>query len=547
MRRYFIPAVCFVVFIVFLVYRPALNNGFVNWDDDVHLLENPFVQGLDPQHLRDIFTTTVNKIYLPLTSLSFAVEYHFVGDRPFLYHFTNVALHAAVTAMAVFFCLRLGLSLAGSVVAALLFGLHPMHVESVAWVTERKDVLYSFFYLGALLCYCGYLKNPKGGFLFLTFVLGFLSVLAKPMAMSLPLVLAVLDWYFKRRLSAGSLIEKAALGLLFLPVVWMTYSLQMRHIHFEFPQSLLMGVWTFTFSLQKFLWPDYFVLLYQVPKPVSLVQPAYLQAVAVFIVLVLGMMVFRRRRVFCFSILFYAASVFFLVRFDQAADANMVADRFMYLPSLGVCALLGRIFEKFFLLLSGHRHLQGMLAGLLALGYAGLAFKTTEQIGVWRSGVSLWSHQLQKQGTVATALIYNKLAEATVAEDAFQRILDHPPGGKEWPGDLSAEQMDMVNKVITLYESALRIKPDYATAYRNLGALYLEAGDWGRAEEHLSQAVSFDPKDFEAFFQLGQLRLRQGRRAEAAVAFQQAVNINLDNRRLIRRIEKILASSDERP
>ena len=174
----FIPAVCFVVFIVFLVYRPALNNGFVNWDDDVHLLENPFVQGLDPQHLRDIFTTTVNKIYLPLTSLSFAVEYHVVGDRPFLYHFTNVALHAAVTAMAVFFCLRLGLSLAGSVVAALLFGLHPMHVESVAWVTERKDVLYSFFYLGALLCYCGYLKNPKGGFLFLTFVLGFLSVLA---------------------------------------------------------------------------------------------------------------------------------------------------------------------------------------------------------------------------------------------------------------------------------------------------------------------------------------------------------------------------------
>ncbi|MCK5581082.1 MAG: hypothetical protein KAJ18_07385, partial [Candidatus Omnitrophica bacterium] len=172
-----------VFLLIFIAYLPALQNDFVNWDDDAHLFQNQFIQSFNVQ---DIFTTTVNRTYIPLTSLSFAIEYYFFGEDPFVYHFNNVLLHLLVTGFVFQFGLRIGLSLTASTVGALIFGLHPMHVESVAWVTERKDVLYAFFYMLALLCYCSYVSSlatkRKGILLVATMVLGVLSALAKPMA-----------------------------------------------------------------------------------------------------------------------------------------------------------------------------------------------------------------------------------------------------------------------------------------------------------------------------------------------------------------------------
>jgi len=138
-----------VLSVVFFAFLPALKNGFVFWDDDTHLYQNVAVHTLDAEHIGKIFTNKVNEIYIPLTSLSFAVERHFFGRGPFVYHLINLLLHLAIVAFIFWLGLRLGLSALGSGAAALLFGIHPLHVESVAWVTERKDVLYSFFYMAA--------------------------------------------------------------------------------------------------------------------------------------------------------------------------------------------------------------------------------------------------------------------------------------------------------------------------------------------------------------------------------------------------------------
>ena len=124
-----------ILAIVFFSYTPALKNGFVFWDDDVHLYENITVRSLDTEHIGDIFKSTVNKIYIPLTILSFAVEYHYFGYDPFIYHLDNLLLHLGVAALVFWLGLRLGISAAGSGAAALLFGVHPVRVESVAWVT----------------------------------------------------------------------------------------------------------------------------------------------------------------------------------------------------------------------------------------------------------------------------------------------------------------------------------------------------------------------------------------------------------------------------
>ena len=152
-----------VLLITFFSFMPSLNNSMTNWDDNEYITDNPYVITLNGDNIRSIFTTTVSEIYSPLTVLSFAIEYHFFKDNPFIYHFNNLILHVMITALIFFLALKLGLSLWGAGGAALLFGIHPMHVESVAWIAERKDVLYVFFYMLALNYYWGYL-NPSFAF-----------------------------------------------------------------------------------------------------------------------------------------------------------------------------------------------------------------------------------------------------------------------------------------------------------------------------------------------------------------------------------------------
>lgn len=143
--------IVFILVLTFLVYSPALFHQFLNLDDPGRITNNPLIRSLSPENIFSIFTSVVEKAYMPLTIFSFALEYQCVGLNPFLYHLNNILLHCAV----VFLVFRVGMSLGlrqnGACIAAFIFALHPMHVEAVAWVTERKGVLYSVFYLGAVL------------------------------------------------------------------------------------------------------------------------------------------------------------------------------------------------------------------------------------------------------------------------------------------------------------------------------------------------------------------------------------------------------------
>lgn len=516
-----LTAVAGIAALAVLAYGPSLNNQFVNWDDDAHLLNNPFVHSLN---IKDIFTTTVNGIYIPLTSLSFALEYHFFKADPFIYHLDNLLLHLAVTVMVLLFSARCGLSLPASVTAALVFGVHPVHVESVAWVTERKDVLYAFFYMLALLCYLRHLRRLEEGMyrrewpFWLTLLFGFLSVLAKPMALSLPFVLFACDWFLKRKLTIRSCVEKIYCGLVIIPVAWVTYALLMHTQVIKFPGSVLIGIWCFVFYIPKMFYPDYFVLIYHVPKPVVLANPVYAVSVFIFMGLLASLWYFRKNRLFVFANLFYIFSIFFLLRADYHVGLNVVGDRFLYLPMLGWCMWLGHSAVK---LWNRCRNFAVAGTGLLLVGAAALSFlffQTTRQSRVWYNGASLWEHQLRYQGHAATALIYDKLADA---------YLHGPEPGSD-PHRLEA--------VEGYLHKAVAIKPDYAQAYFHFGELWLRRGDFGIAQSYFEKTIEFDQNHFEAYFQLGCLHDRAGRYPQAVEAFDKAIEINPDNEAVRRRV-----------
>ena len=142
------PIALFIILILTITcYWQALFFDFLNWDDPAHFLDNPHIFSLNPGNIQKIFQATVNEIYIPLSVLSHALEYHFYAFNPMISHFHNILLHLGVTILIFFFSCQCGLTRNASLIAALIFGTHPMHVESVAWITERKDVLYAFFYM----------------------------------------------------------------------------------------------------------------------------------------------------------------------------------------------------------------------------------------------------------------------------------------------------------------------------------------------------------------------------------------------------------------
>jgi hypothetical protein len=150
-----------ILVLTFIVFAPAMTHDFVNWDDDVNVTQNRNVQNLNQESIKNMFTTTVIGGYTPLTTLSFAIEHHYFGLNPKVNHINNIILHLICIVLLFFILKRLGASIFVTVVVTLLFGIHPMRVESVAWVTERKDMLFTLFYFCAILLYIQFRKTGK--------------------------------------------------------------------------------------------------------------------------------------------------------------------------------------------------------------------------------------------------------------------------------------------------------------------------------------------------------------------------------------------------
>ncbi len=534
-----------------IVYFPAIFNQFVNWDDDVHLTGNYFIQTPDEQYIQRIFLTTVNGIYIPLTTLSFAIEHFFFGNTPWIYHLNNVLLHLAVTLLIIPLACRLGLTFNQGILAAVLFGLHPMHVESVAWVTERKDVLYAMFYLLGLLVYMRYLdlaqENGQGnklqstyymkkwGLLGGSFMCGVLSALSKPMAMSFPLVLLLLDVYFQRKLKPFVLLEKFWIGMVLFMIGMITFQSYAHQTNMALIDSVLIWVWSLLFYIYKFFAIDYFVIIYKFPQPITLTNPVYLWSCVGFLAMIIAGIKFRRQRLFIFALLFYVSSIFLVLRWDVEKDINMVADRYMYLPSLGFCLWLGAIGGK--LLDQSERtrwRKKLVLAGMVLL-MSFLGYKTHQQVLVWKNSVNLWEHQLRYQPQAATALAYNKLASAYADEmDLYGKLRRSGFQG------LTVHDQKLFQKILDIYQASLSIKPDYADSLYRLARIYQAKGELSISEDYLIKTIRADPDHFEAFLDLGEIYLKKGNKGLAYVQFQKAISINPTNRNVIQRIHQMI-------
>lgn len=542
-----------VLIISFLAFSPSLFNAIDVWDDDAHLANNKEVLALTGDSLSRIFHQDVCKTYVPLTILSFAIEHHFFGFNPVVYHLDNLILHLAVVALAFCLGLRLGLSIWAAGLAALIFGIHPMHVESVAWTTERKDVLYSFFYLLALLQHGRYLETRRVRHYVFCLIFGLLSILSKAMALSLPFVLLVYDWYADARKGWRGYVEKIPFLFYIIPIVWITYSLNARLPGQDFVESVLICIWSFVFYIQKFFFPVVLSPYYAFPTPVLLSNGPFLFSV-IFLLVLLGLIYrFRREKMFVFAVLYYLASIFILLRYDAAIPTNIVADRFMYLPSLGICWALGVYIERlFFYTKKMSLWIHRFFIALCLVIFLFLAVKSFIQTMVWRDSFSLWTYVLKYNDKIDIAQqsagqVYFKRGEVDKALSHYQEALRINPNLEKAHnnvGDILFAR-GQEESALNHFRRAVEIKPDYAEAQSNYGTVLTKKGDFGLARKHIKRAIEIEPDNMIYFINLGDVDLAEGNYEAARQQYRWVLTRDPENARVFNRLG-VIALKEEK-
>jgi Flp pilus assembly protein TadD len=479
-------------------FWPLAGNGFIVFDDRVYLTGNRWVTaGLTWEGVRWAFGTTHTGNWHPLTWLSHMADVQLFGLRPGPHHLVSLALHLLNTGLVA----RLGTLLTGSPpagwVAAGLFLLHPAHVESVAWASERKDLLSALLFLLALLGYRRYLSRPTAPAMGAVLLLHLAGLLAKPMGVTLPLVLLVLDWWPLGRGGRGSLarlaVEKTPLWLASLAAGGITLLAQNRAIaslqEFSLGERLGHVPVSFALHLGKIIWPAALAVFYPLQPP----TPAtFLASLAVLGALSwVGWTLRGRWPVLLAGWLWFLATLWPVSGLIQAG-AQAMADRYTYLTSLGPFLALGVSLGV--VTARGGRAVGAVVPGTAVLLLC-LGLLTRRQVPVWRDELTLFTHALSV--TEGNWLAHTAVGSELAARDRPEEALGH------------------------LAEAA-RIFPRYARAWDNAGVILARQGRTAEAETRFREALRHDPSRDATWENLAQVLLQQGRRDEAVDALREA-------------------------
>src|SRR5438034_5023452 len=515
-------------------FLPARQNQFVNWDDKDNFLDNPHYRGLGWTHLRWMWTTHLGH-YIPLTWMTLGLDYLLWGMNPVGYHLTSLLLHAA-NAGVFFFVVRRILTLAlpspserghalavSAGLAALVFAIHPLRVESVAWATERRDVLSGLLYLLTILMYlraCE--RGARGrGWYWLSVAAFGCALLSKSMVVNLPIVLLILDVYPLRRLGGGVgwwsaparrvYVEKIPFVLLAAAASAIALMAQLSHdtmvsvVQLSGLGRLAVSMYGVSFYLWKTVAPVNLSPLYELPPTVNPWAMPFLLSYGL-VLAITGIVLAFRRRVPGLPAAWVAYIVVLLpVLGIFQSGPQIAADRYTYLAGLGWAILAGAGLLSCWR--SSRRSKTGTPATWLLTGIAfcvvvGLGVLTWNQVQVWHDSEKLWSH----------------------AAGIDPRS---PVGQYSW--GLALAQEGKLTEAIEHYRQALRIKPGYAIAHINWGVALAQQGKPAEAIEHYRQALQLKPDSAEAHANWGLALADQGKLAEASDHYRQALQIKPDS------------------
>lgn len=544
--------VCLILVVATLaLYNPVNRHPFVNYDDDRYVTENPHVQnGLNWDTITWAFTAQEQGNWHPLTWLSHALDYQLFHLNPTGHHFTSLLIHTANAALLFLLLMYATGRLGPSLFVAALFALHPINVESVAWVAERKNVLSTFFFFAALAAYCWYAQKPDwrrylafGGL----FALGLMS---KPMVITLPFVLLLLDYWPLNRIQGSparampitqaplSRLVAEKLPLLVLSAASAAITMQAQRAggamrspaQFSLGVRLQNAVVAYATYLWKMMWPSHLAPLYPHPGD-SLAGWQVATCALVLLAVTVAVLRFRSKRYLVTGWLWFLGTLVPVMGLVQVGDQAM-ADRYAYIPLVGIFVMIA--WEA------------ADLADSLQIGLGArmipaacvlltLSFATNRQLGYWSSNHDLWTHALAvtdknfvAQDNLGGALLL--LGKPDEAYSHFQAAAEINPSDPMSHSNLGAylQEHGKLREAMAEYDRTIGLTSDaglLAATYANLGTAYRKLGEDDEARDSYDQALRLNPNQSNAYLGLGQLLEKQNQLDEAIHNYSKAVKL----------------------
>jgi len=578
-RRQVLGACFFLVAITWLVFGQTVRYDFVNYDDNEYVYANPAItSGLNPHGIIYAFSGTHARNWHPLTTLSHMLDCQLWGVRAGGHHFTNIVLHSIAVVLLFLVLQQMTGAIWQSAFVAALFAIHPLHVESVTWISERKDVLSAVFFMLTLGAYVRYVRSPSIGRYLTMSILFALGLMSKPMLVTVPLVLLLLDYWPVKRFGGRSSIRRLALEkipLLALSVasglatLWVQQSSVARTEELPLIWRVANGLVTYAIYLRQMIWPVGLAVFY--PHPGDQLPVWEIGLAIVLLALVsAGVIALRHKRPYLLTGWFWYLVMLLPVIGLIQVGSQAHADRYTYLPQIGLYLLLAwaitdALTSRFATGRIRRGGLQRRIVAVTAsLAIIALAWCAHVQASHWRNGESLWGHALAV--TSGNFMAHDGLGQCLAnrgrldeAIDQFQKALNIAPGYpeietnlilaltrkgrtdeaithlqtllKEYPNNAQAHY-DLGNALlrkgnsqgaIAAYEKTLSIQARYPAAHYNLGIALDQNGQIDEAIAHYREAVQEQPNYPKAYYLLGNDLLHKGRVDDAIAAYEQAL------------------------
>lgn len=565
--------------ITFVVYLRALQNGFVAWDDNTYILDNLDIRSLDLAFLKSAFFGFSAGNWHPLTWVSHAVDYAIWGLNPLGHHLTSIILHSINTFLVVLLAVRLlefwnasgtkkkstsigytsRATLVTGGITGLLFGIHPLHVESVAWVAERKDVLCALFFLLSILRYLDYGRSiiskasPKESYsrsihiqYIITFGFFILAVLSKPMAITLPVVLLLLDWYPLQRITSFRTFQTACVEKLpFFAVSMISAVLTILAqragkaiVPTEFI-SLSARFFVAAHSILAYLWkmvmPLYLSPFYPYPKNLSLLSLKYIAAIIVVIGVSVACVVWAKKQQLWLTVWGYYVVTLIPVLGLVQVGGQAMADRYAYLPSIGPFLVMGILaawaWEKITMIKKWWFIFRLFGAAMAFCVFIVLAYLTFTQIGIWKNSIDLWSYVLKVEPE-RVPLAYNQrgmaffdIGQLDFASKDFERAIALNPSYFDAYNNfgMTLYKMGKLDDAIEEFDKAIALNSSYREAYNNRGMAFSDKGQPARAIGDFKMAIALYPSYYKAYSNLGMTYGREGLYGQALESFTKSI------------------------
>jgi tetratricopeptide (TPR) repeat protein len=556
----------------------VLSNDFAYYDDEPYITANTHIQkGLSWTSIKWAFTSIgYSDNWHPLTWLSHMLDVQLFGLKPAGHHFTNLFIHILATLLLFGFLFSTTGLLWPSAFVAALFALHPLHVESVAWAAERKDVLCAVFWFATLWTYAYYVRRPNIKKYALVFILFALGLMAKPMLVTLPFILLLIDYWPLERLtlnrrSFGWLVAEK-LPLVMLTIASSIITIIAQHGAIGSLQKCPLGIRvsnaiiSYCVYLCQTFWPMKLSVFYPypLPQPVNAILCLLLLTAITAVVIWSG----RKKKYLITGWFWYIVSLVPVIGIVQVGS-QAHADRYTYIPLIGIFIM---VTWGLYVIAAEMTRLKKLSANVILFAiFIGMCFKTREQIGYWKNGITLFTHGFDVTKGNANEIAYynfgNLLSQAGRTDEAvsyYRKALELNPNHAETHNNLGLllESLGRTDEAITQYLKALEhnpkveahnnlgtllaktgrtdeamvhflkaleINPNYRDAHYNFGLMLANMGRTDEAVAHFMKALEIDPNDGGAHFNLGTLLAKTGRTDEAMVHFLKALELNPNN------------------